>query len=114
VSLSQNLAAVGEDLIGSLKARLELLESMHAEIHHLLKKYNHERLEMSKRLKEILAEDRINRVEEVAKLVESYFEDRNEAQKIWRETLSAMYKIRAHQTDKVKEKVKLKRNKIEE
>jgi len=114
VSLSHGLAAVGEDLIGSLKARLELLETMHAEVHQMLEKYNQERLEMSKRLKEILAEDRFNRVEEVTKLVESYCDDRTEAQKIWKETLATIGRIREHKVKKVKEKVKSKRNKFEE
>ncbi|MDF9407601.1 MAG: hypothetical protein A4E52_02137 [Pelotomaculum sp. PtaB.Bin013] len=114
MSLSQDLAAVGEDLVSTLKARLELLEAMQAEVQQMLEKYHQERLEMSAKLKEILAEDRLNRVEEVNKLVDSYCDDRTEAQKIWKETLAVMEKLRTHKVNKVKEKVKPKRNKFEE
>jgi|GEM_PF-3379401 len=100
MSLSQSAVMIGEDLIRSLKARLELLEEMHAEVQQMLEKYNQERVEMFKKLKEVLADDRLNRIEEVNKLIDSYYADRAEAHKVWKETFTTLEKIREFNAQK--------------
>ncbi|OPY56182.1 MAG: hypothetical protein A4E55_02203 [Pelotomaculum sp. PtaU1.Bin035] len=108
MSLSHSMAVAGEDLIGSLKARLELLDSIHNEVKGMLVKYNRERLEMSGKLKEILADDRLNRIEEVNKLIASYCEDRTGAHEVWEETLKKLGKIRSSKHEEFKPKKELK------
>ncbi|BAF58615.1 hypothetical protein PTH_0434 [Pelotomaculum thermopropionicum SI] len=94
MSLTQSAAIIGQELINSLKARLEHLEAMQDEVLQLLAKYNQERQALAGEIKKILADDRLARLEEVGRLLGSFAEDRAGAQKIWQETQEALNSIR--------------------
>jgi len=99
MSLASNMATLGEDLIAALKARLSNLEELHEEVEALLAQFAQERIEMSIALREMLAEDRMRRTEEVRQFLEEFQAELNQAHEIWLETLETLKKIREGKID---------------
>ncbi|SFQ98602.1 hypothetical protein [Desulfoscipio geothermicus] len=93
MSLVNNFQSLGEDLIRACEDRKKNISELRDYVNELLEQIASNRAAVSREMWEKLKEARLNRLDEVEKLLNEIIQDRSEARKIWAQTLDTLKKM---------------------